>query len=178
MSDCPRCAQTLTEAQIDAVPVALCHGCRGVWLAHADLTAILEASWRAMPVAEAEQQSWARPAEPRADPELRCPRCRRRMEKYGYLGLAVLMMDRCEACAHVWLDADELPRMVVALAKANYRAEESRQRRGPVLDLVAAGAAANAPWTMDPDKVRADEWGWLFGRRATPARLLWELLRR
>lgn len=176
MSDCPRCAQPLEEPQVDNVAVALCRGCRGVWLAHADLSAILEASWRTVPVAEAEGQSWAAPAEKTADAELWCPRCRHRMEKYGYLGLATIMMDRCDPCAHVWLDAEELPRMVVALAKANHRAEQSRQRSAPALDLGAAGAAANAPWAAAPDAVRASDWGWLFGRRLTPARLLWDLL--
>jgi Zn-finger nucleic acid-binding protein len=134
----------MEESQVDSVAVQFCRSCKGLLLAHADLTAILEASWRAVPVEEAERQSLVRPEKADADREVFCPFCQKRMDKYGYLGLAVVTIDRCDKCTRVWLDADELPKMVLALAKTNYRLEESRRRVGEALDLGAAGVAGTS----------------------------------
>ena len=49
------------------------------------------------------------------------------MERYGYMGIAAVQIDRCDRCALVWLDTDELQNMVLALAKTNYRSERSQQ---------------------------------------------------
>jgi Zn-finger nucleic acid-binding protein len=50
------------------------------------------------------------------------------MEKYGYMGIAAVQIDRCERCSMVWLDADELQNMVIALAQSNYRSERAFRR--------------------------------------------------
>lgn len=173
MNNCPRCAKLMEESQVDNVAVQFCRACKGLLLAHADLTQILEASWRAVPVAEAEQHTWTRPENVAPDRELSCPVCRLRMEKYGYLGLAAVMIDRCDRCNRVWLGAEELPKMVQALAQSNYREEESRQREQQSLDLTAAAVIAAAPSRVDPDAVRSGKSFWLFG--PSPARVLLDL---
>jgi Zn-finger nucleic acid-binding protein len=64
------------------------------------------------------------------------------MEKYGYMGLAAILLDRCEACSLVWLDADELKKMVLALAQTNYRTERGYQQeyRDQQLDIASVAA--------------------------------------
>ena len=52
------------------------------------------------------------------DPVLKCPDCSAAMDKYGYMGMKAILIDRCDHCALIWLDADELPNMVTALASA------------------------------------------------------------
>ncbi|HET8562856.1 MAG TPA: zf-TFIIB domain-containing protein [Candidatus Binatia bacterium] len=40
-----------------------------------------------------------------AEPELTCPRCRRKLETYSFMGI---LMDRCPACGGIWMDQGEL----------------------------------------------------------------------
>jgi Zn-finger nucleic acid-binding protein len=72
---------------------------------------------------------------------LTCPDCRQTMDKYGYMGLAAIQINRCDPCAEIWLDADELQNMVLALAKSNYRSETAAERsKRESLDIAQAGA--------------------------------------
>lgn len=139
MSDCPRCQAPLATGQLDAIEVRLCQGCRGFLLPHPDLTQIIEGSWRAVSRATAEQMTFRSPAGWQTERRFPCPDCRQPMDKYGYLGLAAIQIDRCDKCALVWLDADELQNMVLALAQTNYRTERSREAVRDTLDLGAAG---------------------------------------
>jgi len=94
---------------------------------HTDLTDVLEKSWHAVPCETAETTEF-RPTEGwQNEPKFPCPDCRQAMEKYGYMGIGAIQIDRCDPCALVWLDADELQNMVLALAKANHRSETAWQ---------------------------------------------------
>jgi Zn-finger nucleic acid-binding protein len=108
-------------AQVDVFEVLLCHPCSGALMYHPDLTAILETSWRGIQPEVAEAKTFLASPQALPDPSLQCPFCRRAMEKYGYLGLSAVTIDRCDACNRIWLDADELQNMLLALAKTNYR---------------------------------------------------------
>lgn len=150
---CPRCSAALAPAQIDDIAVRLCGACRGVWVAHADLTRILEASWRAIPATVAATTAFHAPVLPEAA-ALVCPDCRQPMEQYGYLGLRAVTIDRCDGCAHLWLDADELQNMVLALAKTNYRRESAAAAaRRATLDYTTAAIPLAAP-----PAARASSW--------------------
>ena len=50
------------------------------------------------------------------------------MDKYGYMGIAAIQINRCDSCAEIWLDADELQNMVLALAQSNYRSESALEK--------------------------------------------------
>ena len=124
---CPRCQRPLEIAQVDTIQVRLCQGCRGVLLAHPDLAEIVESSWHAVSETQAEETSLRAPEGWQKEVVLHCPDCGQTMEKYGYMGLAAIQIDRCDPCALVWLDTDELQNMVLALAKTNHRSDLSIQ---------------------------------------------------
>jgi Zn-finger nucleic acid-binding protein len=140
MNNCPRCTQPLAEAQVDNYTVRLCNGCRGLVVAHRDMTEILDRSWKSIPADVAEAAQFLRPDKPTGDTAMRCPDCHQPMEKYGYMGLAAVTIDRCDHCAALWLDADELQNMVLALAKSNHRSEKRLRREFTQFDPLQGGA--------------------------------------
>lgn len=94
---------------------------------HPDLIDVLEKSWHAVSCETAETTAFRATEGWQNEPKFLCPDCGQTMEKYGYMGIAAIQIDRCDPCALVWLDADELQNMVLALAKTNYRTETARQ---------------------------------------------------
>ena len=122
-------------------------------LEHHDLVQIVEASWRAVSEKQAEELSF-RPRERwQKEVVLRCPDCHHAMEKYGYMGLAAVLIDRCDRCILVWLETDELQNMVLALAKTNYRSQQAiREAQNTELDFVTPAMQAAAPY------VRSGNW--------------------
>ena len=125
---CPRCQKMLETAQVDTIQVRLCQDCRGVLLAHPDLVQMIEASWRAVSEKQAEETQFHAPEGWQQESVLHCPDCNQTMEKYGYMGIGAIQIDRCDPCNLVWLDTDELQNMVLALAKSNHRSEHARVR--------------------------------------------------
>ncbi len=169
---CLRCGKGLEEQQVDTVQARFCRGCRGFLLAHADLIRLLEQSWRFVPENKARatdfHASSARPTEPTPA----CPDCGQRMDRYGYLGYAAIPITRCDRCALVWLDSDELQNMVLALAKLNYHIERDRQDESRALDLGAMPLSAgehNGDWLFEAEKGA-------MGNAAAIAQLLLQLL--
>lgn len=127
-------------------------------LAHPDLAQVIEASWRAVPEEKAESTPFRTPDGWQKEPQFRCPDCGQPMEKYGYMGIAAIQIDRCEQCSLVWLDADELQNMVLALARSQYRSERAlKAEEQDDLDLGHAGM---------PMQYRRNNM-WLFGGNAS-----------
>jgi Zn-finger nucleic acid-binding protein len=129
-------------------------------LEHADLVQILEASWRAVSEKQAEELSF-RPRERwQKEVVLRCPDCHHAMDKYGYMGLATVLVDQCDRCILVWLDTDELQNMVLALAKRNYRSQRAmREASKNEVDFVTSAMSGAA----FPARSR----NWLFGNHVS-----------
>ncbi|MCG3148162.1 MAG: hypothetical protein PCFJNLEI_01604 [Verrucomicrobiae bacterium] len=149
MAICPRCRQELVDNQVDEFSVAVCQPCHGVFVRHADLVSILDRSWRAIPAATAEKAEFVAPENWQHEPLLRCPKCVAPLEKYGYMGLAAIQIDRCDRCESVWLDAAELENMVVALARSNYRSEKSLRREWDASrDIASVGMVGMAPRSL------------------------------
>lgn len=172
---CPTCRAALETAQVDTIPVRLCRDCHGALLLHADLIRILEASWRMIDEKEAEAATFHAPEGWRAEVGRACPDCARAMEKYGYMGLGAIQIDRCDACALVWLDADELQNMVLALARTNYRTARSMQESGADrLDLGGVGMR----YAAGPTLARQEEAATRIGEGINLALILLRLLAR
>lgn len=107
---------------------------------HADLIGVLESSWHAVPQEAAETTSFRAPEGWQQAAALSCPDCHRTMDKYGYMGLAAIQINRCDPCAEIWLDTDELQNMVLALAKSNYRSESALEKsRREEMEIAKAG---------------------------------------
>ena len=160
MGTCPRCRQQLVENQVDEFTVRLCVPCRGILLPHGDLTAILDRSWRAVTPEAAQKLEFHATEVLKTEPVFLCPRCARPMEKYGYMGMSAIPIDRCDTCESVWLDADELQNMVLALARDQYRSERARRQEWESrLDLAHAAmppAAQSGGLWVFPDNTPAN----------------------
>jgi Zn-finger nucleic acid-binding protein len=129
---------------------------------HTDLIGVLESSWRAVPQDKAETTPFRAPEGWQNQPSLPCPDCHHTMEKYGYMGIGAIQINRCDPCAELWLDADELQNMVLALAKSNYRSESARDKsKRESLDIAEVGV-------QGAGTVGVGRYGWLFpgGRSA------------
>ncbi len=126
-------------------------------LLHRDLIDVLEKSWHTVSCETAETMAFRAAEGWQDEPKFLCPDCHQAMEKYGYMGIGAIQIDRCDPCALMWLDADELQNMVLALAKTNYRAEtawqESKERDWDIItpvDLSDPGvrATGGGPWWL------------------------------
>ncbi|MGA2605378.1 MAG: zf-TFIIB domain-containing protein [Verrucomicrobiia bacterium] len=172
-ANCPRCGKPLEEQQLDDVAFRCCRDCRGMLILHTDLIGVLESSWHAVPQDEAETTPFRAPEGWQNQPSLPCPDCHQTMEKYGYMGIGAIQIDRCDPCAELWLDADELQNMVLALAKSNYRSEVAWEKsKREEMDIGEAGV-------QGAGTVGVGRYGWLFpgGRSAiVPAINLLRLL--
>jgi Zn-finger nucleic acid-binding protein len=159
-ASCPRCSKPLEDQQLDDVAFRCCRDCKGMLMRHPDLIGVLESSWHAVSPETAEATSFRAPVGWQNAAGLRCPDCHQTMDKYGYMGLAAIQINRCDPCAEIWLDADELQNMVLALAKSNYRTESAREKsKRESLDIAQAGALT-ATSNRTPSPV-----GWLFTGR-------------
>jgi Zn-finger nucleic acid-binding protein len=126
---------------------------------HLDLIDVLEKSWHAVSCETAETTEF-RPTEGwQNEPKFLCPDCRQTMDKYGYMSIAAIQIDRCDPCALVWLDGDELQNMVLALAKSNYRSESEWQRlQREKVDIVEVGVQGASQVGR-----QHSSYGWVFG---------------
>src|SRR5439155_23365101 len=103
--DCPVCGDRLTRAAVDGYDVSYCPACRGFLATNATFGILV-------------RLERARHAEPDFVPvpfapeELRrrvqCPRCHKPMDTHPYHAGGNAVIDTCERCHLVWLDAGEL----------------------------------------------------------------------
>jgi len=156
-ANCPRCARPLEDQQLDEIAFRCCRNCSGMLILHPDLINVLESSWHAISHDKAEVTAFHAPAGWQDQPALLCPDCHKTMDRYGYMGLAAIQINRCDPCSLVWLDADELQNMVLALAKTNYRSAAEREKlKREEVDIGAAGLAGVS---------LGQNRSWLFGGR-------------
>jgi Zn-finger nucleic acid-binding protein len=110
--DCPTCRTPLMRATLDdRDPVEICERCKGMLMALPVFAETLIARRRA-----AERPSVVpTPTDPRAlDRRIACPNCQTTMITDWYYGPGNIVIDTCERCALLWLDAGELRRAVDA----------------------------------------------------------------
>jgi Zn-finger nucleic acid-binding protein len=103
--DCPVCHVPLHHALIDGQPAAYCGRCRG-FLAATATFGLIVAKRRAL------HGSHEQISEPFDRAELKrmlhCPSCHQRMDAHPYFGGGNAVVDTCERCGLIWLDAGEL----------------------------------------------------------------------
>jgi Zn-finger nucleic acid-binding protein len=109
---CPACGQPLTRATLDdRAPIEICERCKGILMPRHTFVATLTARRRAAvtpsvtPVA-ADRRDLSR--------RIACPECAAQMITDWYGGPGNFVIDTCQACDLVWLDAGELRRAVDA----------------------------------------------------------------
>ena len=107
---CPACQAMLADGMIENRSVRYCPRCRGMLISIAMFLPLVELL-----------RALRRPGttvEPRdnadADRRLTCPLCLRTMTGHPYGGPGNVNIDTCEPCAVIWLDRNELRRIVMA----------------------------------------------------------------
>jgi len=108
---CPACQAMLSDGTIQNREVRYCNKCRGLLVPIATFLPLID-YLRAL----RRPTGWT--IEPRndsdADRRLTCPLCLRTMDGHPYGGPGNLNVDTCEPCAVIWLDRNELNRIVMA----------------------------------------------------------------
>jgi Zn-finger nucleic acid-binding protein len=103
--DCPVCRKELQAALIDGEKVCYCDTCRG-FLTPTALFGLIVTKRRALHGPNEQRPGPFDPAELQRG--LKCPHCRKRMEAHPYFGGGNAVVDTCERCGLIWLDAGEL----------------------------------------------------------------------
>ena len=105
---CPTCDTELARVPYEGLYVLRCEGCFGYLVASRRVEGIKRA--RRKSIHELMEETTA---EGQADSEhpLRCPRCRRKMEKRFLADPALFHLDTCHRCELVWFDGGELARL-------------------------------------------------------------------
>ena len=101
MINCPKCSsEVLVETPaLGNIPLDVCPGCSGIWFEKGELEALLKQSQGG---AQADLQL----IEPKPEGH-DCPACKVKMSRGGLVN-PLLLVDKCEACGGIWLDAREL----------------------------------------------------------------------
>jgi Zn-finger nucleic acid-binding protein len=147
MINCPKCSsEALVETNtLGNIPLDVCPGCSGIWFDKGELEALLKQS-----------QGWHSAdfnlISPKAE-GLICPRCKNTMTRGGMVN-PLLLVDKCQSCDGVWLDAHELDLVRKLLGLSGGPAEVKVDRPAPapvappapdvktkLIKLVAAAAA-------------------------------------
>ena len=114
--DCPVCAEPLTHAAINGHAVEYCTTCRGFLAMNATFNQIVQLKRSrnggtppvAIPFDRAELKR-----------RIKCPACRKPMDTHPYAGGGNAVIDTCDRCCVVWLDAGEITVLGSFPAKAS-----------------------------------------------------------
>jgi Zn-finger nucleic acid-binding protein/DNA-directed RNA polymerase subunit RPC12/RpoP len=107
--DCPLCRKLLVLARIGHFEVLACQQCKGLLLDMVDFLSILEYLRLKYPERRRPPQTFDSKELAR---ELHCPHCASTMETYPYGGAGNVVLDNCLKCGILWLDYDEVSRIV------------------------------------------------------------------
>jgi len=101
MMNCPKCSsEALVETlALGNIPLDVCPGCSGIWFDKGELETLLKQS-------QGEVPADFNLINPKAE-GLVCPRCKNNMTRGGLVN-PLLVVDRCQSCGGIWLDAHEL----------------------------------------------------------------------
>jgi Zn-finger nucleic acid-binding protein len=122
---CPRCHGELKRATLADMAVQLCPDCAGVLVSQGILIPVLSAVGRALATEIDVDTTLEAVEDPGAG--LSCPRCRRPMINFGYMGTNLVFLDRCERCEHVWADGQELGAAALLAARTDLRRDKRVQ---------------------------------------------------
>ena len=108
---CPACFNELTEVQVGAVKVDICHdGCGGIWFDAFELQRVdeqHEAAGDHLIHIQRDPKVIVDPSRKRA-----CPRCEGvKLKRHLFSPKSKVEVDHCPNCAGYWLDAGELEKI-------------------------------------------------------------------
>jgi len=147
MINCPKCSsEVLVETPaLGNIPLDVCPACSGIWFEKGELEALLRQS-------QGGGQADLGLIDPKPEGH-DCPACKAKMSRGGLVN-PLLLVDKCQVCEGVWLDARELALVKkllglsggesgvnVARPAAVPAAPEPRDPKLILIKIVAAGCA-------------------------------------
>jgi Zn-finger nucleic acid-binding protein len=102
---CPICRVPLVSSQIEEETVATCGQCGG-FLAEMETFGVIVVKRRSLHSVSEQCTEPFDPAE--LDRVLCCPRCQEPMDTHPYFGGGNVVLNTCERCSLIWLDAGKL----------------------------------------------------------------------
>jgi len=166
MKRCPKCGKDLKSKVLGTLEVDECESCKGVWLDRGELGEAEESvdpnlNWLDFEI-------WKHPEKFKSkETGLKCPSCATNTInfEYGHTGVEI---NYCPSCHGIWLEKDELPKIIESLEDeiskktvSDYVHESIREAKeivtgqGPVLDTEADAVQAVRRETetdRDPDR--------------------------
>lgn len=113
MRKCPKCGKELESRVLGPIDVDECETCKGVWLDAGELGKVEEAAdpninWLDFEI-------WKHPENFKSkESELKCPSCLENTVAIEY-GHTEVNINYCPSCRGIWLDKDELPKIIESL---------------------------------------------------------------
>lgn len=134
MSHCPKCRAALQLTQGGPIPLAVCSGCRGIWLSASALAAqTRDELWGALIQAGADHAPHAAAYRTPATTAVPCVSCGQPMQQ---VHLGPVLVEHCPRCQGVFLDSGELVQLVSLFGP---RAQPRRRSSADVAREVAEG---------------------------------------
>lgn len=109
--DCPICRVPLSLAAINRYQLEYCSQCHGMLAGMEQFSALVDDLRASRPPAGVQPP---RPSEDELHRSIACPGCGKPMDIHRYGGPGNVIVETCEVCSFIWLDHNELHRIVVA----------------------------------------------------------------
>ena len=143
---CPQCRSELDPLEYEGAPIHGCNTCGGEFISAEDLGRVVrlrQEQFRAeLQAALAERQPSFGVPESETARSLCCPGCGESMRVVNYGSDTGVFVDRCERCAGLWLDQQELEK--IQLLMERWADEAPQQLRALSSELETARQAAAA----------------------------------
>ena len=150
---CPSCRAPLLSAQIEEETVACCGQCGG-FLAEMESFRVIVAKRRSC---HSSGEKCTEPFDPaELERVLSCPRCKQPMDTHPYFGGGNVVVNTCERCSVIWLEAGKLALIerylpYVHQIERTLTLRGGRYQGGPN-DMPSLGVFLDRYWRPRPDK--------------------------
>jgi Zn-finger nucleic acid-binding protein len=137
---CPKCDVELKPVIYEGVNIDTCESCEGEWLDKDEISQIIKAKEVVFTPEEISKvEGVKRPVETLVSDEEKqrmCPKCNVAMKKLNYSYSTGIIIDRCETCAGIWLDKDELENIQIVMEETDKKMPELAGKMNAVLDKI------------------------------------------
>lgn len=101
--NCPSCHEPMVVLEVESIEIDHCLSCKGVWLDGGELELMLETAAN-----KKELIATLDAAVEGKEKKIRCPMCRKKMEKTSFGVESKIILDKCPRNDGIWFDAGEL----------------------------------------------------------------------
>jgi Zn-finger nucleic acid-binding protein len=101
--NCPACSNPLIILELNEIEIDYCTDCEGIWLDSGELELLLEDSDE-----KDELLASFKPDSEQKEKHIKCPICRKKMNKVLVDSVRKITLDKCENECGIWFDKGEL----------------------------------------------------------------------